>query len=70
MRPLLGLYGIDSDRRLPANVSIEYIAERQQHWAEVKILERNPVRRHVADRAEARYSLILNEMLKDSVPSN
>lgn len=70
LRPLLGLYGIDSDRRLPANVSIEYIAERQQHWAEVKILERNPVRRHVADRAEARYSLILNEMLKDSVPSN
>jgi hypothetical protein len=38
LRPLLGLYGVEPDKRLPpGRATIEHAAERQQAWCEVSI---------------------------------
>ena len=64
LRALLGLYGMEMTKRLPASrVTVSYVEERQQHWSQVSAWERNPVRAGVAERAVTRYGLILNELL-------
>jgi hypothetical protein len=62
LRPLLGLYGMETDRRLPAGkLSTEYAKQRQGYWLE-RQYDRRVVRQVVAARAVARYGFILNEM--------
>lgn len=66
LRPLLGLYGIETAKRLPGNITFEEVVERQHYWADVRLRARNPIRRDVAARAEARYGLVLSEWLPES----
>ncbi len=63
LRALLGLYGVDIQQRLargPATVA--YAAERQQAWLEAHAETRDALRQRLAERAEARYGLILHEL--------
>jgi hypothetical protein len=66
LRPLLGLYGMEIDRRLPAGkLSIDYAKQRQGYWLE-RQYDRRQVRQVVAVRAVARYGFILNELDKQA----
>ncbi len=66
LRALLGLYGMETNKRLPpSRITVTYVEERQQYWGQVSALDRNPIRCQVADRAVTRYGLILNELLGD-----
>lgn len=63
LRSLLGLHGVELDKRLPdGRATVAHAGERQQAWAEVSLVARDPVRARVADRAQARYGLILYEL--------
>jgi hypothetical protein len=63
LRPLLGLYGVETEKRLPlGRATIEHVAERQQAWSEVSISARDSIRRRIAERAVARYGVILHEL--------
>lgn len=63
LRALLGLYGMETNKRLPpANAKIRYIAQRQQFWRQIEQMDRRDVRREVAERAVYRYGVILNEL--------
>jgi hypothetical protein len=60
---LLGLYGVETEKRLARReATVEYAGERQQAWSEVAVPAREPVRQRLAERAEARYGLILHEL--------
>jgi hypothetical protein len=64
LRALLGLYGMEIDKRLPADrVVVEDVEARQQVWGQLSQRGRSPVQRGVAQRAVDRYGLILNELL-------
>jgi hypothetical protein len=63
LRALFGLYGLETARRLPGHEQdVAHIAARQQVWRQVRVQDRSPVRTEVADRAVARYGLILAEL--------
>ena len=63
LRALFGLYGIGIAQRLPRDqATVQYVAGRQQFWASIRLRDRNLARRVVAERADHRYGLILNEM--------
>jgi hypothetical protein len=65
LRCLLGLYGVELERRLPAGqATVAHASERQQAWSEVCLRARDPVRCRVADRAQARYGLILYDLTR------
>ena len=64
LRSLLGIYGVELEKRLPpGRVTIEYVAGRQQAWSETRLCARDTSKRKLAERAEARYGLILHELL-------
>jgi hypothetical protein len=64
LRALLGLYGLDLEKRLPpSRISVAYVEQRQQVWSEVCAWDRKPTRAQVAERAVARYGHILDELL-------
>ncbi len=66
LRPLLGLYGSDIEKRLPPGkwADIEYIGKRQQYWQiERSEAPHGTARYAAADRAYKRYGLILDEFL-------
>lgn len=63
LRRLFGQYGQDTEVRLAGQVEINRVVERQQHWSDIRLRARNPVRGAVAERAEARYGLILGERM-------
>jgi hypothetical protein len=66
LRCLLGLYGMDAAKRLPCGlVQSKYVEQRQGVWNAVRLRDQSTVRRRVAERAETRYGLILNEITKD-----
>lgn len=62
LRPLLGQYGLETEHRLAHPLTIEQLAERRQSWADIRLTSRQPIRRDVATRAEARYGLLLKEL--------
>jgi hypothetical protein len=63
LRALLGLYGIETNKRLPpANAEGGDIAQRQQLWRQIEQMARSNIRREVAERAVYRYGVILNEL--------
>ncbi len=65
LRCLFGQYGVDLEKRLPSGrATVAYASERQQAWREASLRARDPVRARVAERAQARYGLILYEMTK------
>jgi hypothetical protein len=65
LRCLLGLYGVELERRLPAGrATVAHASERQQVWSEACLRAREPVRCRVAERAQARYGLILYDLTK------
>jgi hypothetical protein len=65
LRCLLGLYGVETEKRLPpGRASLGYVGERQQAWNEARWRARDPARQQVAERAVACYGLILHELLK------
>ncbi len=67
LRALLGLYGFEREKRLRSRwASDDYLEERQQVWREVAMLSRHPSRCAVAQRAVARYGLLLEEAPDDS----
>jgi hypothetical protein len=64
LKSLFGLYGLETDKRLPpGKVTIEHAAERQQHWIDIRLRSRESARRLIAERAEARYGLLLHELM-------
>jgi hypothetical protein len=70
LRALLGLYGMEVQKRLPADcVAVAYVEERQQTWGQLSQRGRSPVVRGVAQRAVDRYGLILNELLGNMTAS-
>jgi hypothetical protein len=65
LRPLLGLYGVETAQRLPAGkATVSHVAARQQYWLDACRRARHPARRRVAERVEARYGLILGELMQ------
>ena len=63
LRSVLGLYGVEMEKRLPSGrATVGYAGERQQAWSEVNLSARDPVRRSLAERAVARYGLRLHEL--------
>jgi hypothetical protein len=65
LRCLLGLNGVELEKRLPAGrATVAHASERQQAWSEVSQRARDPVRRAVAERAQARYGLILYDLTR------
>jgi hypothetical protein len=63
LRCLLGLYGVETDKRLArGQATVEYAAQRQEAWADVRAHTRDATRLRLAERAEARYGLILHEL--------
>ncbi len=65
LRHLLGLYGIDLDKRLmDGKATPEYVRTRQQAWRQIEIQAASEARREVAEQAYIRYGLILDEMNK------
>jgi hypothetical protein len=64
LRALLGLYGLDLEKRLPPNrLDVAYVEQRQQHWSEISDWDRDPLRAQVAERAVSRYGHILDELI-------
>jgi hypothetical protein len=68
LRPLLGLYGDEVEKRLPPGAAnTEYVGWRQMYWGHMRAEARyGTVLRDVADRAFTRYGLILDEILAES----
>lgn len=67
LRALLGLYGLELEKRLPVGrIAVSYAEGRQQYWSEINAWDRNPTRVAVAERAVARYGHILDELLGDA----
>jgi GTPase Era involved in 16S rRNA processing len=65
LKALLGLYGLESHRRLPpGKVSVEYVSERQRVWRQTMVLDASPFRRSKAEKVVSRYSLLLEELQK------
>ena len=65
LRCLLGKDGVDLEKRLPAGrATVAHASERQQAWREAALRARDPVRARVAERAQARYGLILYDLTK------
>jgi hypothetical protein len=63
LRSVLGLYGVDIPKRLArGQASVDYVAQRQQAWSEARGQTRDAIRQGLAERAEARYGLILHEL--------
>jgi Dynamin family len=68
LRPLLGLYGSGSEKRLPLgkSVDVEYISRRQTYWRVKKMeVPYGNVEYVVADRAFTRYGVILDEISEE-----
>jgi len=64
---VLGLYGVEIDKRLPLDRrSVGMIQEQQQLWRQISMQDRNSIRRDVAQRAVVRYGLILGEMASEA----
>jgi hypothetical protein len=65
LRPLMGLYGDEVEKRLPPGaVNPEYVGWRQMYWGRKRIEVPHGTLEHaVADRAYTRYGLILDEIL-------
>lgn len=62
--PLLGLYGLETERRLPPDrITVDHLEERQQFWRQKSQFDRQEARREVAERAATRYAFILEELL-------
>lgn len=65
LRCLLGLYGVELDKRLPdGRASVAHASERQQAWSEACLRARDTIRYRVAERAQTRYGLILYDLTK------
>lgn len=66
LRPLLGMYGGETAKRVtPGAANPEYVGWRQMYWRRrISDSERGTAEYEVADRAYTRYGLILEEMLK------
>jgi Dynamin family len=65
LRCLLGLNGVELEKRLGAGqATVARASERQQEWSEVSQRARESVRRRVAERAQARYGLILYDLTR------
>jgi hypothetical protein len=63
LRCLLGLYGVETEKRLVrGQPTAEYAAQRQQTWADIRVRTRDATRLRLAERAEARYGLIVYEL--------
>jgi hypothetical protein len=63
LRALLGQYGVELEQRLPAGkATAAHASDRQQAWSEVCQRARDTVRRGVAERAQARYGMILYDL--------
>ncbi len=67
LRCLLGLYGVEVEKRLRSGrATIEHAGARQQAWSDVSARARDSNRRRLAERAVARYGLILHELTSGS----
>ena len=65
LRPLMGLYGGEVEKRLPPGAAnAEYVGWRQMYWGRKRAEVPHGTLEHaVADRAYTRYGLILDEIL-------
>src|SRR5215217_7296844 len=68
LRPLLGLYGHESEKRLPPGAAnAEYVGWRQMYWGRRRAeAAYGSVEYTVSDQAYTRYGLILDEILDES----
>jgi hypothetical protein len=68
LRPLLGLYGDEVEKRLPpGRANVEYVGERQMYWGRRRAeTQYGTIKYDVADQAYTRYGLILDEILGGS----
>jgi hypothetical protein len=65
LRYLLGLHRVELEKRLPdGRATVAHASERQQAWSEVCLRARDPARCRVAERAQARYGLILYDLTR------
>jgi hypothetical protein len=68
LRPLLGLYGGEVEKRLPpGKANAEYVGERQMYWGRRRAETQYGTPMYAAaDQAYTRYGLILDEILDGS----
>ena len=65
LQALLGLYGMELEKRLPpGQISFEYVRRRQVYWRAINIDDANPLRRDVAQQVVSRYGFFMEEMSK------
>jgi predicted GTPase len=66
LRPLLGLYGGEVEKRLPpGKANAEYVGERQMYWGRKRAeAPYGSTGYSVADQAYTRYGLVLDELLE------
>jgi hypothetical protein len=64
LRPLLGLHGLETEKRLsPSQMTFHYIGEQQAYWERRHQNARNPVVRIVAEQAIRQYGLIVDTLV-------
>jgi hypothetical protein len=67
LRSLLGQNGLETEKRLGrGQATVAYAGARQQAWSALRLSAREKVRQCVAERAVARYGLILHELTQRS----
>ena len=66
LRPLLGLYSLDAQKRVPADkLNADYLRARQLAWRQTEMRSRyGDARKLVAERAQVRYGLLLDEIAR------
>lgn len=63
LRPLFGLYGLETEKRLPkARVARSYLERRQGYWQEREYTTQSSVLRKIAQQAVLRYDLLYKEI--------
>jgi len=63
LRPLLGQYGLEQERRLPQDITdpLSYVQDQQMKWRNMS-WDCDESRRYVIERATARYGLIMRDL--------
>jgi GTP-binding protein EngB required for normal cell division len=64
LRPLLGQYGLEQERRLPQDITdpLNYVKDQQMKWRNMS-WDCDESRRYVIERATARYGLVMRDLV-------
>ena len=66
LRPLLGQYGVELERRLPRGIAnpLSYVQDQQMKWRNMS-WDCDESRRYAIERATVRYGLVMRDLVGD-----